>query len=88
MESKFVVRCKVSGGVTGTREALLKRNDRIVYFETRQEAEAEATRLRLLYNNERAVAFFQYWAEEAPSAEWGTSFDRKGRAIRVSIPND
>ena len=63
----FVVMCKVSGGYTGTREAELKDKDGgIRYFDTREEAEAEATRLTAQMNgNKYRTATFAYWAETA-----------------------
>jgi hypothetical protein len=55
--------CRVSGGMTGTREALLKdgdtRNPKV--FATHQEAEDEAYRLNRTLNNAHSVAFFEYW---------------------------
>jgi len=60
----FHVMCRVSGGATGTRTALLKRNDVVQEFATREKAEAEARRLDRKYNNVWAVAFFEYWVVE------------------------
>ena len=62
--AEYVVRCRVSGGVTGTRESLLKANGVVQIFQTREAAETEARRL----NEARAkdlyrTADFQYWAE-------------------------
>lgn len=63
---RFVVCCRVSGGVTGTRESLLKRNGVVRVFETFGAATKEAARLRSQMNNQHAVAFFQYWVAPAP----------------------
>ncbi|HMF92654.1 MAG TPA: hypothetical protein VKE96_00090 [Vicinamibacterales bacterium] len=57
----FRVMCRVSGGVTGTREDFLKKNGTIAEFETREAAAAEAARLTTQYNNAHAVACFEYW---------------------------
>jgi hypothetical protein len=64
MTGRFTVGCRVSGGVTGTREATLKRLGEIQYFETRDAAEAEARRLNREMNHMRSTAFFQYWVQE------------------------
>ena len=45
-DATFVIRCRVSGGVTGTRESLLKRDGNIMIFASRAEADAAATHLR------------------------------------------
>lgn len=60
----FYVMCRVSGGVTGTREALLKANGVVVEFETREAAETKAKHLNREMNHEHSVAFFQYWVIE------------------------
>jgi hypothetical protein len=62
----YGVMCRVSGGVTGTREAWLKSNDKRVEFATLAEAEAEAAHLRAQANGPHAKAFFHYWAERLP----------------------
>jgi hypothetical protein len=61
-----IVMCRVSGGVTGTREAPLKdRNGEVRRFATMAEAQAEARRLIEKQRAERyQTAYFQYWAEE------------------------
>jgi hypothetical protein len=62
----FIVMCRVSGGVTGTREAVLKRDGVTQTFETRESAQAEATRMDQQNNgNPHRVADFRYWVEEA-----------------------
>jgi hypothetical protein len=61
-----IVMCRVSGGVTGTREAPLKgRDGQVRRFDTLAEADAEARRLRdQMRNDPYRTATFQYWAEE------------------------
>lgn len=61
----WYVRCRVSGGVTGTREAILKAANGVErVFETREAAEAEARRLMTARNGDPfRTADFQYWAE-------------------------
>lgn len=54
------INCKVSGGVTGTREALLKKDGVVVEFETREAAQAEVDRLNEKMNGPNAKAFFSY----------------------------
>ena len=62
---RYVVRCRVSGGVTGARESLLKHNGAVVYFETKQAAAAEAARIEGVNNsNPFRTASFRYTAEE------------------------
>ena len=61
----IIVMCRVSGGVTGTRQAPLKQSDgEIRYFNTREEANTEADRLNRTMNNQYSKADFSYWAEE------------------------
>jgi hypothetical protein len=66
-EPRWVVRCQVSGGVTGTRTSLLKGRDGTVQeFATREEAAAAAMRLTTQQNeNIYRTAQFAYWPEEA-----------------------
>lgn len=65
----FIVMCRVSGGVTGTREAPLKSNGRVIRFGEREEAQTRADAL-MAENNEarrgsaRRTVLFQYWVEE------------------------
>lgn len=63
--NRYIVMCRVSGGVTGTRETQLKANGAVKYFDTREAAQAEATRLMRAMNNPYSVADFRYWPEEA-----------------------
>jgi hypothetical protein len=61
----FQVMCKVSGGYTGTRTAVLKANGVERWFDTRVEAEIEAMRLnREMNGNPYRTADFQYWVIE------------------------
>jgi hypothetical protein len=61
----FIVMCRVSGGVSGTREAPLKADGRVRYFDTEAEAAAEAQRLnRQMNGNPYRTADFRYWVEQ------------------------
>jgi len=61
--SRWIVMCRVSGGVTGTREGVLKHLGATRYFEDADEAHAEAARLRVSMNASRfGGASYQYWA--------------------------
>lgn len=62
--SAFFVMCRVSGGITGTREAPLKRDGAVIHFDTREQAEKEARRLETKMNGAPyRTADFRYWAE-------------------------
>jgi hypothetical protein len=52
----------VSGGVTGTRESLLKSDGAIVEFPSLESAEAEAVRLNVTMNHHHSTADFSYKA--------------------------
>ena len=56
----FRIWCRVSGGVTGTREAWLKSDGGVVEFGDRAAAEAEARRLNEKMNHPYATADFRY----------------------------
>jgi hypothetical protein len=62
------VMCRVSGRVTGTRQALLKSNGEVKVFPTFADAEAEARRLTEEVRADRYAsaygAYYQYWAVE------------------------
>lgn len=64
MPTRYIVMCRVSGGVTGTRQAPLKSAGVVQYFADRTEAELVAAKLNA---NPRpfAVATFSYWVEVA-----------------------
>jgi hypothetical protein len=61
----FNVHCRVEGGVTGTRESLLKSNGVVKAFATREAAQADADKLNTNMNGPHAVAFFTYRVVEA-----------------------
>ena len=63
--TQWVVVCQVSGGVTGLRESLLKRNGAVQYFATEDEARSTAAELNKEKNSRFSTASFRYWAEEA-----------------------
>jgi hypothetical protein len=67
-DGRWIVRCRVSGGVTGTREAVLKANGVVKYFEDEESARTEARRLAQAMNNAYAVANFEYWPEREGGA--------------------
>jgi len=60
---KYVIRCRVSGEVTGTRESTVKLNGEVRTFDNLEEAALEAARLNKEMN-EHSIARSQYWAEE------------------------
>ena len=45
-QKKWGVWCRVSGGVTGDRSAWMKRDGKVLAFETKEEAEQEARAAR------------------------------------------
>jgi len=55
----------VCSGMMGRREALLKKDNEVVEFETREEAETEAARLTKSMNGPNSTASFRYSAIEA-----------------------
>jgi hypothetical protein len=62
----FIVMCRVSGGAAGTRQAPLKRDGAVQYFETETEAKAVAEELMAPKPSDiYRTAFYQYWAERA-----------------------
>lgn len=63
---RFVVHCRVSGGITGTRESNLRDANGTVYFPTIEEAEAEAEAKRQRASiSPYSQATFTYQAQEA-----------------------
>lgn len=60
----YLILCRVWGGITGSREAYLKRNGELAIFASREEAQAEAARLNSKMNGPYAVASFHYSIEE------------------------
>jgi len=64
----FNIMCRVSGGVTGSREALLKDgNGNVKYFEDKAIASLEALRLTQETNTIYSTATFSYWVVEEDS---------------------
>jgi len=65
---KYRIRCRVSGGVTGTREAWLKGKDgQEARYDTREEAEREAADLNRTMNHLYSTASFRYTVCETDS---------------------
>ncbi len=60
----YAVWCRVSGGVTGTREAWMKDANGIVRFATKDEAQTEADRLNKQMNGPYSRASFRYTVTE------------------------
>lgn len=62
----YIVMCRVSGGITGTREAPLKNDGRIVYYDNKEEAQGVADELtdNRMSNPWRACDY-RYWVIEA-----------------------
>jgi hypothetical protein len=58
----YHVMCRVSGGVTGTRQSLLKENGTVAEFPDESSAATRADELNRKMNHEHSVAEFQYWA--------------------------
>lgn len=60
---RHIVMCEVSGGVTGHRQAPLRSNGEVVYFETWEEAEAKAWQLQQAAEEtaSHSSATFRYW---------------------------
>ncbi len=59
--NEWIIRCRVSGGVTGTREATLKANGTVQYFASLEAAAGKAADLMLQMNHKHSVANFEYW---------------------------
>ena len=60
----YIIRCRVSGGVTGTRESVVKGKDgNVVRFATREEAEQKAAEYRRSVGR-YSTADFRYWVDE------------------------
>lgn len=56
----WVINCKVEGGFTGTREALLKNHGELVTFKSEAQAGNYAEILTTMANNVYATAQFTY----------------------------
>jgi len=64
-DAPYVIRCEVSGGVTGRRTHLLKNYGYVVEFATRKAAEARARQLtKTTMDNPYRTANFSYTAEK------------------------
>lgn len=62
---RYIVMCYVSGGVTGTREAPLRKDGSIMYFDSFQDAEHEAQRCRFLKSSSsKSLPTFRYTPQE------------------------
>ncbi len=64
---QFGIWCEVWGGVTGSREAWMKRDGKVHAFLDEQEAIDEAARLNKDRNHSNAKAYFHYEAREVRS---------------------
>ena len=63
----FIIMCRVSGGITGTREGPLKNEGRIRRFADKDEAQELADELSDRYNgNPHRHADFKYWVVADP----------------------
>lgn len=60
--SRWGVWCEVWGGITGSREAWMKRDGKIARFVAREEAEAEAAKWNTKNNGPYRSASFRYTA--------------------------
>jgi len=58
----FNVMGEVRGGITGPRQALVKKGGTVMVFETFDEAQAHAEYLLNRMNHGASVALFMYWA--------------------------
>jgi len=58
----YKIMCRVSGGVTGTREAVLKdKNGNEMIFDTERKAKNKAKRMTETMNKDSNMATFKYW---------------------------
>jgi hypothetical protein len=61
----YIVRCQVSGGVTGLRQSICKSKDgTILRFDSPEAAQAYANRLNQDMNHTYSTANFRYWVTE------------------------
>lgn len=75
---RWYIQASVSGGVTGSRSAPLKEGNSVKYFNTEQEAQAEASSLNRKMNGPNARAFFNY------SVRRGVAYDAQHRSDDLS----
>lgn len=61
--SSYIIHCRVSGGVTGTRESYMKEDDKLKLFETLEDCEAECERLNRTMG-QHSPASFSYSPKE------------------------
>jgi hypothetical protein len=62
--TEYRIRCRVSGGVTGTRESELQEGDKPARFTTREQAQARVDWLmEHVARNPHRKATFEYWLE-------------------------
>lgn len=57
---KYNIHCKVSGGITGDRQSLLKVEGTVQFFNDRAAAEEKARYLNQSMNNKYSIAKFEY----------------------------
>jgi hypothetical protein len=62
----YNIMARVSGGMTGLREAICKKNGEIMCFQTREEAQKKAHQLTHDMNHPFATAKFDYWVIDRP----------------------
>lgn len=60
----WVIHCRVSGGFTGTREALYKKNGKVKIFKSWQGAYKRAQACNAQMNNSHSTADFRYTVVE------------------------
>jgi hypothetical protein len=60
----FVIECEVSGGVTGYRRSVVKRDGVAVAFDSREAAQARAEELMAWANRPGRTVDFRYWVQE------------------------
>lgn len=60
----YVIKCRVSGGVTGTREGYYRSDGQIIEFDTLEEAQWYADHMNRQANDQYATAKFSYEVEK------------------------
>lgn len=61
----YRIKCRVSGGVTGTRESYMKERGVVMYFATKVEAQGIADHNNRVRNGPYKTADFKYTVEPA-----------------------
>jgi hypothetical protein len=70
MNPRFVVMCRVEGGVTGLRVDVAKSAGQVLYFGSMSEARAEAMRRQVKMDREHVgSAIFTYWPVSEAESE-------------------